>query len=213
MIDSAANKKAKSTAVNVGELQVATVYAKAILGAAEKTGQADAAVAELNAVAAALEQFPAFENVLASALIDYEEKFQVLDRVFGKKVSPLVLDSLKVLARRGRLNIVRTVAQQTSALFDELRGRVRVGLQTATALENGLTQSITAALRTLLGGEPLVEPSVDPDLIGGVVLRVGDTVYDGSLARQLNQMREQMITRSIHEIQSGRDRFRHSGGN
>jgi F-type H+-transporting ATPase subunit delta len=213
MIDSANDKKAKSKAINVGAQQVATVYAKALLGAAEKAGQADAAVEELNAVAAALEQFPKLEDVLASALIDHEEKCQVLDRVFGKKVSPLVLDSLKVLSRHGRLDILRAVAQQTSALFDELRGRVRVELQTATPLENGQSQSLTAALRTLLGGEPLVEPTVDPNLIGGVVLRVGDTVYDGSLARQLNQVREQMITRSIHEIQSGRDRFRHSGGN
>src|SRR5690349_16792769 len=131
MIDSASNPKAKSTAINVGALQVASVYAKAILGAAEKAGQADAVVAELNAVAAALEQFPKLEDVFGSALIDHEEKCQVLDRVFGKKVSPLVLDSLKVLARKGRLNIVRAVAQQTSALFDELRGRVRVELQTA----------------------------------------------------------------------------------
>lgn len=213
MIESANNPKAKSTAINVGALQVASVYAKAILGAAETAGQADAAVEELNAVAAVLEQYPKLEDVFGSALIDHEEKCQVLDRVFGKKVSPLVLDSLKVLSRKGRLDIVRAVAQQTSALFDELRGRVRVELQTATPLENGQSQSLTATLRTLLGGEPLVEPSVDPDLIGGVVLRVGDTVYDGSLARQLNQVRDQMITRSIHEIQSGRDRFRHSGGN
>ena len=54
---------------------------------------------------------------------------------------------------------------------------------------------------------------VDPDLIGGIVLRVGDTVYDGSVATQLEQLREQMIDRSVHEIQSRRDRFRHSDGN
>ena len=69
------------------------------------------------------------------------------------------------------------------------------------------------SLRRILGGEPQVHPTVDPSLIGGVVLRVGDTVYDGSVARQLDQVREQMINRSGHEIQSRRDRFRHSGGN
>ena len=56
-------------------------------------------------------------------------------------------------------------------------------------------------------------PTSIPSLIGGVVLRVGDTVYDGSVARQLEQVREQMIDRSVHEIQSRRNRFGHSAGN
>ncbi len=213
MIESAQPKRARSTVINVAAQQVATVYAKALLGAAEKAGQGEAAVEELAAVAEALSQFPKLEGVLSSALIDHEEKCQVLDRVFGPKVSPLVLDFLKVVSRHGRLNVLRPVAQQVGVLYDELRGRVRVDLQTATPLADVQSDHLTAALRTLLGGEPLVEPTVDPALIGGIVLRVGDTVYDGSVARQLRQVREQMITRSIHEIQSGRDRFRHSGGN
>ena len=72
---------------------------------------------------------------------------------------------------------------------------------------------IAAALESLLGGQPHVDSQVDAELIGGIVLRVGDTVYDGSVARQLEQARQQMITRSVYEIQSRRDRFRHSGGN
>ena len=54
---------------------------------------------------------------------------------------------------------------------------------------------------------------IDPELIGGVVVRVGDTVYDGSVATNLKQLRQQMINRSVHEIQSRRDRFRYPGGN
>ena len=80
-------------------------------------------------------------------------------------------------------------------------------------LEPSLSRGLEASLRQLLGGEPQLESAVRPELIGGVVLRVGDTVYDGSVARQLEQVREQMITRSVHEIQSRRDRFRHPGGN
>ena len=63
----------------------------------------------------------------------------------------------------------------------------------------------------MLDGEPVLETLEDPELIGGVVLRVGDTVFDGSVARQLEQLREQMIDRSVHEIQSRRDRFCNTG--
>jgi F-type H+-transporting ATPase subunit delta len=80
-------------------------------------------------------------------------------------------------------------------------------------LDEVFSRNLAASLHKLLGGQPELEPSVDPQLIGGIVLRVGDTVYDGSVARQLAQVREQMINRSVHEIQSRRDRFRHPGGN
>ena len=58
-----------------------------------------------------------------------------------------------------------------------------------------------------IGMVPMLEKQVHPELIGGIVLRVGDRVYDGSIATQLERMREKMITRSVHEIQSRRDRF------
>jgi F-type H+-transporting ATPase subunit delta len=65
----------------------------------------------------------------------------------------------------------------------------------------------------MLGGEPEIVRMTDPNLIGGIVLRVGDTVYDGSVATRLSKVRGQMINRSIHEIQRRRDRFSHTAGN
>jgi F-type H+-transporting ATPase subunit delta len=211
MIDKA---KKSSTAVNVGAQQVATVYAKALLGAAEKAGQTDAVVEELAVVVRdVLDPSPKLEAVFASALISPEEKTQLLDRLFTGRLSSTLLDFLKVVARHGRLDILRSIDQQAARLHDELRGLIRVQLETATALEDGLAGRLTTSLEKLLGGQPQVNSQVDAELIGGIVLRVGDTVYDGSVSRQLQQAREQMITRSIHEIQSRRDRFRHPGGN
>jgi F-type H+-transporting ATPase subunit delta len=211
MIDNAAKPQAK--AVNVSARRVASVYAKALLGAAEAKGQTDTVLGELQAVAAAIAANPKFEDVLSSALVTPEEKVQILERTFGAKVSPLMLDFLKVLSQHGRLEVTRAVADVFQQLYNELRGRVPVTVLTATPLDASQTQTLDASLRRILGGEPQMQSEVDPSLIGGVVLRVGDTVYDGSVARQLEQVREQMINRSVHEIQSRRDRFRHSGGN
>jgi len=202
-----------SKAVNVAAQRVGAIYAHAFFGAAEAKGETDGAVSELESVSAVLAANPKFESVLSSALVPHDEKVQILDRVFGPKVSPLVLDFLKVLSHHGRLDVTRAVYTEVQKLYDEKRGRVRVEVQTATPLDGPEAGALEASLRRILGGEPVVHPTVDPALIGGVVLRVGDTVYDGSVARQLHQVREQMINRSVHEIQSRRDRFRHSGGN
>jgi F-type H+-transporting ATPase subunit delta len=193
---------------------VGAVYAEAILGAAEAAGQTDSLLEEFDSlVADVLDRYPDLERILASALISHEEKLGLLDRVFGAAASPLLLRSLKVISRHGRLDCLRAVHAQCHVLYDRLRGRVPVQLSTATAVDEALAAKIAEQLRPLLGGQPVLTRRVDPELIGGAVVRVSDTVYDGSVATQLENMRKQMIDRSVHEIQSRRDRFRNPAGN
>jgi F-type H+-transporting ATPase subunit delta len=153
------------------------------------------------------------EAILGSTLVSHEEKAALLDRIFAGKVSGLFLDFLKVLSRHGRLDCLRMIRRQAQWQWDRLRGRVRVRLSTATAIDDAQAGRLTENLRRLLGGQPVVQRDVDPALIGGAVLRVGDVVYDGSIANQLHIIRQQMIDRSADEIQSRRDRFRNSAGN
>ena len=158
---------------------------------------------------------PQFEAVLGSALVSHEEKVRdARPRRSAASVSPLVLDFLKVLPGTAGWTSCRTDRRRKSQqLYDELRGRVRVEVHTATPLDERPVAVPRGVAPPHSGRRAQCDPAVDPSLIGGVVLRVGDTVYDGSVARQLDQVREQMINRSVHEIQSRRDRFRHSGGN
>ncbi len=214
MINSAEGKKPQAPTINVGAQQVAVIYAKALLAAAEQAGQAETLVEEFDAVIhSVLDPFSKLETLLGSALVSPEEKTELLERLFADRLSRMFLNFLKVVARHGRLDVLRAIHQEFLKLYDVLRGRVRVQIGTAVAVDERFSGNLAQSLRGLLGGEPKLESRVDPALIGGVVLRVGDTVYDGSVARQLEQVREQMILRSIHEIQSRRDSFRHSGGN
>jgi len=151
--------------------------------------------------------------VLSSGLVSHEEKVGVLDRVLGAAASPLLLHSLKVISRHGRLDCLRAIHRRLRELYDRVRGRVPVLLSTAAPVDDALAARIAASLQKLLGGEPVLTRTIDPGLIGGAVVRVGDTVYDGSIAAQLQRVREHMIDRSVHEIQSRRDRFRYPAGN
>ncbi|MGD9648220.1 MAG: ATP synthase F1 subunit delta [Pirellulales bacterium] len=201
------------TAIDPARQRVGALYAKAILAAAEKAGEADGVVEEFEAfVAEVVEPNPKFEAVLTSALIPIDAKRQMIERVVASRVSKLTQNSLAVLANHGRLDALRAVAVALRQQYDELRGRVRVEVRTAVPL-NGQLPALTEQLRKMLGGEPQIEAKVEPQLIGGIVLRVGDVIYDGSVATQLKNLCDQMINRSVHEIQSGRDRFSPSAGN
>jgi F-type H+-transporting ATPase subunit delta len=194
--------------------KIAAVYAEAFVGAAERSGQLADRVAELDAVIdEVLDRFPRFEAVLNSGLVSPEEKSAMLNRVLQSRTSAETLNFFKVVSAHGRLDVLRVIHRQIHSLFDQKRGVVRVWVTTATPLADNQKTGLVPALRRMCGGEPVAEYAVDPALIGGVVLRIGDTVYDGSLKRQLEQMREKMINRSVHEIQSRRDRFRNSDGN
>lgn len=183
------------------------------MAATEKAGNTAEVAEEFEALIGLLVAQPRFEQVLGSHLLGDDEKQAVIDRVFAAKFTPTLVDFLRILSRRVRLSLLRPIHAEFQRQQDVLRGVVRVRLSTAAPLDAATTDQLTKSLRAIVHGEPRLDASVDPDLIGGAVLRFGDTVYDGSVARQLEQMRSQIIHRSVHEIQSRRDRFRHSGGN
>ncbi|MBN2216014.1 MAG: ATP synthase F1 subunit delta [Pirellulales bacterium] len=195
---------------DVGRRHIGAVYAEALLDAADRAGEADGLKDVFDAVVAdALDRFPDFERLLESALIPHEEKVGLLDRVFGSRVPPVFLNFLKVVSRHDRMDCLRAIHAEVQVLDDRRRGRVPVELVTPVAIDDAAAERLGDELRRLLGGEPIVTRRVDPELIGGAVVRVGDTIYDGSVATQLRNLCQQMITRSADEIQSRRNRFRH----
>jgi F-type H+-transporting ATPase subunit delta len=195
--------------------KIAAVYAESLLGAGEAqnvplpalVGEFDSLIDDI------VQKEPRFAAILASAMISPEEKTAILDRTLGGKASKLFLNFLKVVAKHGRLDILRDIRRQARCLLDKRLGRVPVTVTTATPLNPDTLQSLTGALRQLIGGDPVITASVDPETIGGIVVRVGDTIYDASIFTQLKNVRQQMIDRSAHEIQSRRDRFSNPEGN
>ena len=193
--------------------EIAATYARALLSASETAGKTAQIVAEAGQIVGWLANQPKFEQVLASELLGDDEKQGIIDRVFVPRYDGTLVDFLRVLSRRDRLGLLRPILHEFGRLHSEGRGNVRVQVTTATELTEAAASKLAKALKPLVAGEPQLEVTVDPELIGGAVVRIGDTVYDGSVARQLQRLESQMINRSVHEIQSRRDRFRHSGGN
>lgn len=199
---------------DVGAHHVAAVYAQALLAATEKAGQSESVLEEFDSlVADVLDRLPKVEAVLRSSFVSDEDKVAMLQRALAGRASPLLANCLKVLARHGRLELVRLVHRQAHQELDRLRGRVAVELITATEIDDAAARALVATMAGVLAGQAVLLRRVDPGLIGGAVVKIGDTVYDGSVATQLANLREKIIDRSVHEIQSRRDRIRSSAGN
>ena len=193
---------------DIGKQQIASVYAKALLGAAEKTHTADAVVEELESlVDDVLRKFPDFQLALASPRVSPQEKTQLIDRVFGGRASDNLLTFLKVLCQHERLDCLREIRREARRQLNTLRSRVEVEVTTAHDLPDHLRQQIVDKLRERLGCEVDLTSSVNESLIGGLIVRVGDTVIDGSVRNKLAQMRAEAVRRVEEKIHDDGARF------
>ena len=199
---------------DVSREKIAEVYAAALSGACDDAGVSFSDVLEefASLLDGALDRYPKFEEILASAMVPTREKERILNETL-QNADGLFRGLMMTLARRGRLDLTRDIYRQCRLLDDKKRGRVPVIITTAAELSPESRQSLAAKLRDLIGGEPQISSVVDPDVIGGVIVRVGDTVFDASIATQLDNVRQQLIDRSAHEIQSRRNSFRNTEGN
>lgn len=193
---------------DVGAQRVARVYAEALLNAAAKQGKEAEILEELQSLIGDL--FPAdpqFEAFLASAAVSRKDKVGVLQAVFANRASELFFNFLMVLNQHERLDLLRTILAAAQELHDQRSHRIRIQVHSAAELPEDQKDRLRQELRTTFQLEPVLETKVDPDLLGGMVVRVGDWLYDGSVRTRLETIRNQLIARSSHEIQSRRDRF------
>ena len=199
---------------DVQSLEVARVYAEALLNAAEKAGQAGEVLAEFEALLQTIEApRSVVRKFLASGVISRETRGEAIRKAFDGRAHPILVDFLLLVNDHERMPLLPAVLFEARELRDRRARRLPVHVTSAVPLAEDQLEGIKAAVRKRLQWEPLLEIKVDPELLGGVQLRIGDWLFDGSIRTQLNEMRKQIIQRSSHEIQSGRDRFSSANGN
>lgn len=176
------------TVFDTEDQQVATLYGKALLGAAGS--RVEQIVAELESIVKdCLNRYPKLEMAFASPRISEEEKDAMIGRVFGGKVDKVLLNFMKVLARRRRLGSLRVIQAAVSEMRDEQLGKLRVKVTSAQPLTDAQKKEITANLKSKFGKEVVLMEKVDASLLGGIMLRIGDKVYDGSVQGKLQTLK------------------------
>jgi F-type H+-transporting ATPase subunit delta len=190
------------------ERRVAKVYAEALLRVAEERGQAEDVGRELQAlVTDVYNRSPDVEATLASPVVKRSAKAPVLEHAFKNNVSDLLFNFLNVLNGKDRLMLVRHVAAAYRDALDERAKRVRVSVRSAVPLTDEQTEQLKQTIGRATGLDPVIQPRVDESLLGGMVVQVGDQVFDSSVRYRIEAIRNQLLARSSYEIQAGRDRF------
>ncbi len=196
--------------IDVEGQKIGSVYAEGLYDAAAAQGKTAELIEEFDSlISDVFDAYPKFERLLASEMIDTEEKKQMIDRTLASQTSPLLLNFLRVCADRERLRYLRAISRELHAIHNERLGRVHVDVTAAAPMDEQTTSGVRDQIARMLGQEPEINVLIDPELIGGIQVRVGDTVYDGSVAAELRRMREAIVQRNSVEIEGNREKFQH----
>lgn len=191
--------------VNDKELAVARVYSRAMLDLAESQGLADEVLEELQWLAEKAADDDAFLHFLSSPMVDPDLRTGSIDKMFRGKLSDVLVDSLQVVNRKGRLGLLPTIAETYRQDHRDLRGRVDVHVETAVPLSAELRDKLLASVSAFTGQTPHLHENVDESLIGGIVLRIGDRKVDASVKNEVRKYRSLLLDLAEREILGTRE--------
>ena len=182
-----------------GRTRVAQVYAEALARSATVAGQADLVGDELaTVVKSVLGGHPAVNEFLASAAINKKAKLPILAAAFENDTSETFRKFLGVLNQNRRLDLLPSIAQAYQKLQDAANNRVQVVVKSAVELSAEQIEQLRGTLAKKLGKTPTLAVSTDPDILGGLVVQVGDTVYDSSVRTRLDDLRTHLLSSANH---------------
>jgi F-type H+-transporting ATPase subunit delta len=168
-------------------------YAEALIGAAGAKDLARASQ-ELLAFAELVEGSDEFRHVLLNPAFSVDEEHKALDAVMERmKLSDVVKRLLTMLAQRERMNEIRDIAETVKRISDERAGRVEAKIETAEELAPHALARLRSAVEKRTGKSVELQVVIDPSLIGGIRTTVGSTVFDGTLATSLRDLRESLV--------------------
>jgi F-type H+-transporting ATPase subunit delta len=171
---------------------VARVYAETLLGAARERGALDRTAEEVDALRAVLRSTPRLADFLRSPRVPLDEKRGVLRRTLGERISAQTLRFLELVLERRRQDVLGDILDVFADRVRQLRNEEIVRVRSAVPLEAGLRRRLAEAFARATGRRILLEEEVDPELLGGIVVQVGDRRIDGSLRARLENLRDRM---------------------
>lgn len=175
---------------------VARRYAAALFAEAVKDNGLDAVRDDLGAVVNAVNTVVSLKAMLAEPTITENRKTEMLTKAFGGRVGDMTLAFLKLLTSKRRIELLGAVNEEFVRLTREYQSVASATATTAVPLTAEEQSALTAKLAAMTGKTIELTTAVDPSVMGGVFVRIGDTVYDGTVRGNLDRLRERLLARN-----------------
>ena len=176
--------------------RAAVRYAKAILSFSLEQNKEVEVNNDMLLVANTIEENTDLQLLLNSPILKSDLKKAALKEVFSTKISSLSFGLIDLLIENKRLPILKDVAKKYNLLFDELKGIEVAKVTSAIPLTAALQNQVLSKVKEITGKDATIENVINPDIIGGFILRIGDVQYDASVANKLQVLKRQFESES-----------------
>ena len=174
------------------------IYSDVMFELAQEAGLIDQVTDDLEAIGGVLQDEPEFLSLLTLSEVKPDEKAQIVRRVFKDRINDLTLDFLCVLAKRNRMSFLHGIGQRYQTLSDEHKHLYRVEVTLAKQPTDAELEKLKVDIRDAMNAEIKLSVTVDPEIVGGIVIRKGDLMIDNSVRTILDRTVNAVVTRSKH---------------
>jgi F-type H+-transporting ATPase subunit delta len=178
------------------EPTIARNYAETLVSLAERAGDLDGWGQTITQVADAVESDSRLANFLASPRVSAKRKIEIITKAFQDTLPRLFVRFLGAVIANRRQHLIPQIASEYGLLVDEIQGRVHARVTVSIEPDDDLRAIVEKQLGTITGKRVVPHFVVKPEILGGMIARMGDTVMDGSLARRLETLRGRMLGRA-----------------
>jgi F-type H+-transporting ATPase subunit delta len=169
-------------------------YAETLLILAKRDGKAEEWGTLIESIASAMQEDQTLKTFLESPKLAASRKIEILKAALGERVPPLFLRFLETVVVKRRQMVIPEIAQEYRALIDVSEDRVHANVTVAREPAEGEKDALVKQLSRLFGKRVVPHISINPAILGGVIVKVGDTVMDGSVRRRLASLRSRMLS-------------------
>ena len=166
-------------------------YARAILNLAKETNIETEVNADMQLINATISESDDLQTMLKSPVIKATDKKRVLNALFADKVNAVSLGLFNLLEENKRMVMLEPIASQYTIIYDYLKSMDIAKVTTAVALTKDMEEKVLRKVVELTGNKTSIENTIDPSILGGFILRVGDMQYDASISNNLNELRRE----------------------
>ncbi len=180
-----------TTNKNMSEIQVASRYAKSLIDLAAEQNSVEPVKKDIELFLETCRVNPQLQAILKNPIISLDKKANILDGLFGDKLNKMILSFFKIVVRKGRSQVLYATGKEFINQYNILKNVVKSTVTSASPLSQDNIAQIEEVVKQATKGEVILTAQVDPDLIGGFILKVGDKQFDTSLSSKLNKLKKE----------------------
>ncbi|MBC7382041.1 MAG: ATP synthase F1 subunit delta [Bacteroidia bacterium] len=181
----------------MSEYRVSGRYAKSLIDLSQEKNILETIYTDIVAFKKATEQTPALVNMLKSPIINSDKKLTVIKEIFGKSFNPLTISFIEIVINKKREFYLIDIANAFIQQYNQINKITTARIKTATAISDAAVIEVKTFIEKQTGKKVVLETSVDPSLIGGLVIQMEDKLYDASISGKLKKAKQELLNTYI----------------